>query len=127
MTNSFYKCVLLTPTLELIIYVSELRVGSDGWAIKPPKGYRIRRDKPAPTHSDSQRHYHIYANGQVAVINQDGTLSHHTAQDVIDNLPEDVKNFLSDECHIPLSKAVLGSQNLLIGVHIIKTYWIVQK
>jgi len=33
MTNSFYRYVLLTPTLELVIDVSELRVGSNGYAI----------------------------------------------------------------------------------------------
>ena len=50
MANRFYRYVILTPTLELIIDVSELRVGSNGYAINPPKGYRIRRDKPASTY-----------------------------------------------------------------------------
>lgn len=56
--------------IDKLVYV-KIR---DGWVINAPNGHRIRKDK---RHSDkSQDHIHIYMNGELVVINQDGSKSH---------------------------------------------------
>ena len=66
----YTKLVFDIPGIILTVYLPS-KTGSGGWMASVPKGYRIRRDKPSPTHDGSQRHYHIFANGEVVIINQD--------------------------------------------------------
>lgn len=84
--------------IDKVIYL-KLR---DGWVISPPDWYRIRKDK---SHSEkNQEHIHIYMNGELVVINKDGSKSHDSnglpikiPKKLYDWLKENFKDYIFSE------------------------------
>ena len=89
--DSYVKIVFYTPEVIFSVYVPSIKVTHDGWLVNPPKRYRIRRDRADPPHA--KRHYHIYENRELGVINHDGTGSHGTCSE---NMPRVIKKYLAD-------------------------------
>lgn len=113
--------------MTLTIYIPALKIGASGWVIKPPKGYRIRKDGAHTT--SGKPHYHIYTNGLIAVINVDGTPSHRTTTEDIKNLPNGIKEFLQQECGVNISALALQFINMSIlrSVKIISTIYLIEE
>lgn len=61
-----------------------------GWVVNPPGGWRIRIDKPHL--KTGKKHIHIYSNGELVAINQDGTQHDHKGESI--PLPKRIYNWI---------------------------------
>lgn len=95
--DDYIKIIFLTSDAEFNFYLPAIflvkTVGLKGC----PKPYTIIKHTAHSTRT--KKHYHIYSNGKIGVVNEDGSGSHGTCPK---DLPRKIKDFLRDSIGVPI-------------------------